>query len=92
MSSELRNVVVGVILIMVAFIMFGVVLDAVDTLLSWTGAGGTTLADFTGLTAIINIAPIIIFIGLLASGGWLTFSGLRGASGGDGGRAGRGLH
>jgi hypothetical protein len=79
----------GVILIMVAFIMFAVVLDSVDTLLSWTGAGGTTLADFTGLEAIITIAPLLIFIGLLAGGGWLTFQGLRSEGGG---KAGRGLH
>ena len=86
---SIQSVVMGVILIMVAFIMFAVVLDSVDTLLSWVGAGGTTLADFTGLEAIITIAPLLIFIGLLAGGGWLTFQGLRG---GGGGKAGRGLH
>lgn len=91
MSSELRNVVVGVILLMIAFIMFGVILDSIDMLLSWTGAGGTTLEDFTGLEPVIRVSAIIIFLGLLASGGWLTFSGLRGATNG-GGRAGRGLH
>lgn len=92
MGGDLRNVVIGVILLVISFLMFGVVLDSVDTLLAWTGAGGTTLADFTGLEAIITIAPLLIFIGLLAAGGWLTFAGLKGAAGGGGGKAGRRLH
>lgn len=87
--NQLTSIVIGIIMIMISFIMFGVVLDSVDTLLSWTGAGGTTLADFTGLTAIVTIAPLIIFIGLLAGGGWLTF---RGLSMGGGGKAGKSLH
>lgn len=92
MGSDFRNIVVGIIMLVVSFLMFGVVLDSVDTLLSWTGAGGTTLADFTGLEAIIMIAPLLIFIGLLAGGGWLTISGIRGSVAAGGGRAGRGLH
>lgn len=90
--NQLTMIVFGIIMLVISFIMFGMVLDSVDTLLSWTGAGGTTLEDFTGLPAIVTISPLLIFIGLLAGGGWLTFSGIRGATSGGSKRASSNLH
>ena len=80
---KLGSLVTGIIVIVIAFLMFGIVLDAVDALVT------RGLGDYTGLEAIVTISPMLIFLGLLAGGGWLTFTGLRGEGGG---KAGRRLH
>ena len=48
------------------------------------------LTAYTGMGPLAGIAPLIIFIGLLAGGGWLTFRGI--AGGREGGGRGRSLH
>jgi hypothetical protein len=78
-------------MIVVALLMFSIVLDSVQALLSWT-SGGATISDFTGLEQLVTISPLFIFIGLLASGGWLTFSGFKAGREGGGGRRARRLH
>jgi hypothetical protein len=88
------KLVTGIIMIVISLLMFGIVLDSISTLLAWT-SGGLTLEDFTGLQAIVSIAPLLIFLGLMTAGGWLTISGLKGefgSGGGGGGGRSRGLH
>ena len=93
MGKNVSGIIIGLIMIVLALAMFPIVLDAVATLLAWTG-GGSTLATFTGLTALVTITPLLVFIGLLAGGGWLTFSGFKGGGIGGGGKKSKnsGLH
>jgi hypothetical protein len=67
----MTTMIIGIIMMVVALIMFPIILDAVSTILA-----DANLADYTGLETMVAIAPLIIFIGLLAGGGWLTFKGL----------------
>lgn len=93
MGKNVQYIIIGLIMIVLALAMFPIVLDAVATLLAWTGVGSASLSDFTGLTALVTITPLLVFIGLLGSGGWLTFKGFR--SGGErsgGKKRGSGLH
>ena len=75
MNSEVMKVVMGIIVIVIAFAMFPIVLDGTHTVLS-----DANLSDYTGLESIVSIAPLIIFVGMLFGGGLLTFSGVRGRS------------
>jgi formate-dependent nitrite reductase membrane component NrfD len=68
---KMGTMVVGIIMMVVALIMFPIILDAVSTIL-----GNANIADYTGLETMVAIAPLLVFIGLLAGGGWLTFKGL----------------
>jgi hypothetical protein len=90
-GGNLGKIVMGIVMIVVAMLMFGIVLDSVDALISWTGTGGATIADYTGLEQLVTISPLLIWLGLLAGGGWLTFKGFAGER--EGRRKGnRGLH
>jgi hypothetical protein len=92
MGGNMKQIIIGIIMIVVSLLMFGIVLDSVQTLLSWT-SGGATIADFTGLEQLVTISPLLIFIGLLAGGGWLTFTGFKAGQEGGGRKKGaRGLH
>lgn len=91
MGGNIKAIVVGIIMIVVALLMFGIVLDSVQALLDWT-SGGAVISDFTGLEQLVTISPLLIFIGLLAGGGWLTFKGFGAGEGGGGRHRGRGLH
>ena len=90
MGGDMKKMIVGIIMIVVALLMFGIVLDSVATLLAWS-SGGSTIATFTGLQQLVTISPLLIFIGLLAGGGWLTFSGFSGVRS-SGGKKPRKLH
>jgi len=88
MSGSMAKVVVGLVLIAVAFIIFPIVLTGTDTILAWT-SDNFSISTFTGLETVVKIAPLLVFLGFLFSGGFLTFQGFRGEGGG---KAGRGLH
>ena len=63
---------VGLILIAVGLIVFPVVLTGAATILA-----DANIADYTGLETLVEIAPLLIFIGFLGSGGVLTFQGIQ---------------
>ncbi len=75
MNGDVMKVVMGIIVIVIAFAMFPIVLDGTHTVLS-----DANLSDYTGLESIVSIAPLIIFVGMLFGGGLLTFSGARSRS------------
>lgn len=90
MSGNFKTIVIGLLMIVIALAMFPIVLDSVAAVLAWT-SGGSSIATFTGLEALVKISPLLIFIALLAGGGWLTFEGFRGGSSG-GSKSDRDLH
>ncbi|MDD5095170.1 MAG: hypothetical protein PHV74_12465 [Dehalococcoidia bacterium] len=83
MDANVKKVVGGLVLIVIALSMFPIVLDATGTILD-----DANLADYTGLESLVSIAPLIIFVGMIFSGGFFVFTGARTArkskqSGGD---------
>jgi hypothetical protein len=67
------KIFVGLIMIAVAFVIFPIVLDGAQTILT-----DPNLADYTGLETLVQIAPVLIFISMLLGGGLMTFMGVKG--------------
>ena len=67
---------VGLILIAVGLIVFPVVLTGAAEILA-----DANLADYTGLETLVKIAPLLVFIGFLSTGGILTFQGVKARKG-----------
>lgn len=66
------QIVFGIVGIFISFIMFPLVLTGVHTILS-----DANIADYTGLSQVAGVAPLLIFLALLASSGYLLYSGIR---------------
>ena len=69
--SSMMKVVLGIIGITVSLILFPIIITQANVLYD---AAGTT---YTGLRSIVQIAPLIILVGLTVGSGWLTVSGIR---------------
>jgi len=72
-NKNILTMVMGIIAIAIAFVIFPVVMDAVSTITTHTD-----IANYTGLSSIANVAPLIVFVGLLASGGFAMYKGVTG--------------
>lgn len=72
------DIVLGIVMIAIAFVVFPVVLDGTDEIL-----GATNIAQYTGLASVAKIAPLIVFVSMLFGGGFLTFRGIRTYKGGS---------
>jgi hypothetical protein len=75
-NSGIWKMVLGLVSIAIAFVMFPIVLDGVSSI-----TGHSNIALFTGLSSVANIAPLIIFVGLLFGGGAGMVSGYRSMKG-----------
>ena len=62
----------GLVGIAIAFIIFPIVLTGVNSITSHTH-----IAAFTGLSDVANIAPLVIFCGLLFGGGYGMYTGYK---------------
>lgn len=62
----------GLVGIAIAFIIFPIVLTGVASVTSHTH-----IAAFTGLSDVANIAPLVIFVGLLFGGGFGMYRGYK---------------
>lgn len=69
--SETIKIVMGIILIVVAFILFPIVLTASDTI------GSANISNLTGLDSMRTIGPTILFVAMVFSGGFLGFTGFK---------------
>ncbi len=67
------QIVFGLVGIFIALIMFPLVLTGVHTILT-----DANIADYTGLSQVAGVAPLLIFLGLLASSGYLMVTGIKG--------------
>jgi len=85
MGRDTTKIVIGLVMIAVALIVFPLVMTAANEILQTA-----TIADYTGLETLVAIAPLLIFISLIAGGGWLTFAGFKARAGGGGGGGGGG--
>ena len=65
------SAVIGIVLIAIAFVVFPIILDATDTILS-----NANISNYTGLQSLVKVAPTIVFVGLLFGGGFLTYRGV----------------
>lgn len=75
------KLVLGIIMIAIVMIMFPIVMDATHSILN-----NANIADFTGLSALAAISPLMIWVAVLFGGGMLTFQGVKGASKGKKGK------
>lgn len=64
------KVVLGIVGIAIAMIIFPVVLDGAATILT-----DANIATYSGLSSVVAIAPLIIFVGLLFGSGASIWSG-----------------
>ena len=71
------NLILGIIMIAIAFVVFPIVLDGAATILA-----DANLADYTGLDAVVSISPLVVFVAMLFGGGLLTFQGVKQARSG----------
>jgi len=71
-NNNIWKVVGGIVCIAIALILFPIVLDGVQTILT-----DANIADYTGLEAVASVTPLLVFVGLIFSGGFLTFTGVR---------------
>lgn len=73
MDRDLLKIVMGVIAVAIAFVVFPIILDGAQTILA-----DANIADYTGLKAIVEVSPLIVFVAMLFGGGLLAFSGYKG--------------
>jgi len=71
MSSTMR-MGLGLVAIAISFIIFPIVLTGVASITSHTH-----IAAFTGLSDVANIAPLVIFVGMLFGGGYGVYTGYK---------------
>lgn len=67
------RILLGIVTIAVSFIVFPIVLEGTDTILA-----NTNISNYTGLQAIVQIAPMLVMIAMLFGGGLLVFKGYQG--------------
>ena len=72
MGRDTMKIVLGIIAIAIAFIVFPIILDGAATILA-----DANLADYTGLEAVVQVSPLLIFVSMLFTGGLLTFQGIK---------------
>lgn len=77
---------IGMVFLAVGFIMFPIVTTATDALLAYECAANTTITDasFTGFTAVIGIAPLLVLIGYLSAAVFSMFLGVKVMKSGSG--------
>jgi len=80
-NKSMVSMVMGIIAIAIAFVVFPIVLDATSGILTHT-----SIASFTGLESIAKVAPLIVFVGLIAGGGFGLFQGVKGMREKSGGK------
>ena len=70
---------IGMVFLAVGFIMFPIVTTATDDLLAYECAACTSITDatFTGFTAIIGIAPLLVLVGYLSAAVFAMFLGVK---------------
>ena len=78
---------IGMVFLAVGFIIFPIVTTATDDLLGYECAANTTITDatFTGFTAVIGIAPLLVLIGYLSAAVFSMFLGVKVMKAGTGG-------
>lgn len=66
---EIVKVVMGIIGVFIGLVLFPTIIDQANTL--WTAAGTT----YTGLQSLVAIAPLVIYVGLIAGSIFISSQG-----------------
>ncbi len=76
---------IAMIFIAVCFIIYPIVVTGTDAVLaySYTGTGSITDANFTGLTSVVGVVPLIILLGFVSASVVTGFLGYRSIKGGQ---------
>ena len=92
---EMMKIGGGLIGIFILVIFFEVTMDGFASLMGWT-SGGSTIDTFTGLSPLVKIAPLLVWLSVLGSSIWLIVGGAKGLwaekKGGKNAGAGGGMH
>lgn len=64
------KVILGIVTVALAFIIFPIVLEGTDTILS-----NANISNYTGLEAIVKIAPMLVMVAIIFGGGLLIWKG-----------------
>ena len=76
---------IAMIFLAVGFIIYPIVLDGTDSIATWQSANysagppqsGYTVADFTGLSPVVGITPLIVLLGFVVAGAIEGFMGIK---------------
>ena len=93
---EMLKIGGGLIGIFILVIFFEVTMDGFASLIGWS-SGGTTISTFTGLSPLVKIAPLLVWLAVLGSSIWLIVGGARGLwatakKSGNANKGGGGMH
>lgn len=80
MDKKNVSTIVGIVMIAITFFIFPIVLDGCVQILTHA-----SIASYTGLDSVVEVTPLILYVGLLFGGGSLIWYGT-----GTGGHARRG--
>jgi len=69
MLKDNRETLMGLIMIAIAFILFPIVIDGTETILGWNEGN---LTAFTGLSSVVGIAPMMVFVFVVFGGIGMT--------------------
>ena len=69
-KSGILKVVIGLVGIAISFLLFPIIMDA-----TYGVTNHDNIALFTGLDDIANIAPLVIFVGMLFGSGMSIYAG-----------------
>ena len=76
MNKHWMKMVIGIVLLTIAFVMFPVVLDGTTSITSHAHVN-----SFTGLLDVAQIGPLVIFVGLNFGSIFSSYLGVRGMMG-----------
>jgi len=71
-KQGILRVVIGLVGIAISFLLFPIVMDA-----TYSVTNHANIAVFTGLSDIANIAPLVLFVGMLFGSGMAIYSGAK---------------
>lgn len=66
------KLVFGIVMIAIAFIIFPIILTGANAILT-----DANIATYVGLSSVVSVAPMVIFVAMLFGGGLLTFQGIK---------------
>ena len=73
LSSNQLKIVMGIVMVAVAFIIFPLILEGADEVRT---AGN--ISEYTGLSSVVSVGPTVVFVAMLFGGGVALVSGIRG--------------
>lgn len=72
MPQGMWRMILGIIGLAIAFVMFPIVLTGTSEI-----TGHANINNFTGLSSVANIGPLIIFVGLIFGSGFMAYTGYK---------------